>query len=260
MMDEGVPKYVAERIRRDAPGDCSVVPGTTPVVAFGPAHTARVATLGLNPSRIEFEVRGVELDGQRRRFETLRSLGIERLADAGDDAVAAVYARCNSYFSGNPYRRWFDRLEEVLAGAGASYYDGTACHLDLSQWATDPTWGKLGPGARSRLVAQDADFLRQQLSSESIGLLLLNGRGVLNVYRDILGGTFSSGEHITPDTGASTWIHTGSVLGVPVVGWSVNLQSSFGVTKDLRRQLRERVAELASTALAGASTGGGYGG
>jgi hypothetical protein len=50
--------------------------------------------------------------------------------------------RCNSYFHGNPYS-WFARLEEVLQAIGASYYEDTACHLDLTQWATDPTWNGL---------------------------------------------------------------------------------------------------------------------
>jgi hypothetical protein len=70
-----VPKYVAARIRGGAPQNCNVLPGSTPVVAFGDPRSSPVATLGLNPSRIEFEEDGVELDGHLRRFETLRSLG-----------------------------------------------------------------------------------------------------------------------------------------------------------------------------------------
>jgi hypothetical protein len=41
----------------------------------------------------------------------------------------------------NPYRRWFDPLDQALRAAfGVSYYAGTACHLDLVQWATTPVW------------------------------------------------------------------------------------------------------------------------
>jgi hypothetical protein len=55
-----------------------------------------------------------------------------------------VVADCAAYFQRNPYRRWFDPLDELLrAGVGASFYDGTACHLDLVQWATDPVWGQM---------------------------------------------------------------------------------------------------------------------
>src|SRR5437867_10588548 len=34
-----------------------------------------------------------------------------------------------------------------------------ACHLDLSQWATDPTWKHLSRTARERLVRDDVGFL-----------------------------------------------------------------------------------------------------
>ena len=125
--DASVPSYVAARIRRAPPADCHVLPGSTPVVAFGDPRRSAVATLGLNPSRIEFEQRGVELDGPLRRFETLRSLGVERLDDAPDVAVVRVWQRCNAYFHGNPYG-WFKRLEAVLNAVDASYFgDGPRC-------------------------------------------------------------------------------------------------------------------------------------
>ena len=170
-----VPTYVARRIRRPKPEGCSVLLDSTPVVSFGDPSTACVATLGLNPSRIEFEVNGVELADGKRRFETLRSLEIDSLEDALAPTIGRVLARCNGYFSGNPYRRWFDQLEPILNAVGASYYDGTACHLDLSQWATDPTWNGLDGDQRRRLVDDGAPFLAEQLRNEPIQLLLLNG-------------------------------------------------------------------------------------
>jgi hypothetical protein len=70
-------------IRRSAPEGAYVVPGSTPVLAFGDARTARVATLGLNPSRIEFtDEAGVFLQGNRRRLTTHPSLAFSDLADA----------------------------------------------------------------------------------------------------------------------------------------------------------------------------------
>jgi hypothetical protein len=45
--------------------------------------------------------------------------------------------------------KWFDQMEEfVLTNTGYSYFDGTACHLDLIQWATDPVWS-------SELITKD---------------------------------------------------------------------------------------------------------
>lgn len=217
--------------------------GSTPVIAFGNPQSSTVATLGLNPSRIEFEERGVELDGRYRRFETLRSLGVSTLEDADDELVERVVERCNTYFHGNPYR-WFDRLEEMLNAVDASYFDDTACHLDLSQWATDPTWNGLPRSVQQRLVTNDAQFLRAQLEAEHVRLLLLNGRAVINAFqRELRGQLQQEPEDVTDRTVASK-LYTGRLDGVRVIGWSTNLQSSFGVTTVLRAKLAERVREL----------------
>jgi hypothetical protein len=239
-----IPPYIEERIRRAAPDGCFVLPHSTPVVAFGNPHLARVATLGLNPSRIEFEVKGVELEGAARRFETLGALGVKRLADAPQGAIERVWLRCNNYFHGNPYS-WFRRLEETLSAVGASYFDDTACHLDLTQWATDPTWNGLGRRVQERLVAEDADFLRQQLRAEPISLLLLNGRSVLTAFERVLGGHLRLVGSPVTDGGTTTKIYQADIEGVRVLGWSTNLQSSFGVTRVLRAKLAEQLATLA---------------
>jgi hypothetical protein len=180
-MSAPVPAYIEERIRRPYPSGCSVVEGSTPVVCFGDARTARVATLGLNPSDAEFLDRGGWLQDADRRFETLASLGLERLQDADDEQTQAVLDACHAYFYRNPYWRWFGKLEAVLnESLAASYRDGSAVHLDLVQWATRPVWSKIGdPAARRRLVEQDREFLRRQLALEHIGLVLMNGRTVM---------------------------------------------------------------------------------
>lgn len=242
---DGIPGYVAERIRQPPPASVRVVPGSTPVVAFGDPRRSQAATLGLNPSKREFFEKGRELDGRLRRFETLGSLELDRLDDAPDEAVERVWQRCNTYFRGNPYN-WFGRLEEVLNAVGASYFGDTACHLDLSQWATDPTWNGLRPEERSRLITDDVNFLRTQLRSEPIRLLLLNGRGVLSAFTSIVGGEVHREGAPVSDATVTCRVYIGSFESVHVIGWSTNLQSSFGVTTALRRKLAERVAELAA--------------
>ncbi len=73
-----VPTYIAARVRRPIPEGCSVIPGSTPVVSLGKAATARVATLGLNPSKREFaSEKGVWLVGDQRRLATYDSLGVD---------------------------------------------------------------------------------------------------------------------------------------------------------------------------------------
>src|SRR5437762_1451088 len=146
-----IPGYVEERIRKPIPDGCLIVRGSTPVVAFGDATKARVATIGLNPSNREFHSKqGSELDGEFRRFETHRSLCISNMERAGREKVKLVLAACNDYFRRNPYG-WFDDLQGILNAVGASYRKGTGCHLDLVQWATRRKWRKLRRRARERL-------------------------------------------------------------------------------------------------------------
>lgn len=245
-MELMIPDYVERRLRRLPSESSAVVPGSTPVVAFGNPAGARAATLGLNPSRQEFlDTHGKELDNHRRRFETLVSLGVPSLASASDDVISAVLSACNEYFQRNPYRAWFDQLDEILRATGASYYDGSACHLDLVQWATDPTWNGLSSVVRRRLLGEDSRFFLEQLRREKIELLLLNGSGVIRGVQRSLGRSLSEKSvPITVRTVTARFV-TGYIEGVKVVGWSTNIQSSFGVTKELRGRIAERVSELA---------------
>ncbi len=147
-----IPHYITRRIRQEPPLSC-VVEGSTPVIAFGDPWKSTAATLGLNPGRVEFlDNRGRLVDGEHRRLATLASLELDRLSAAKGSHVKTVVEDCAGYFQRAPYCAWFNRLEPLLNALGASYYDGKACHLDLVQWATDPTWGKL-PLNRPKPVA-----------------------------------------------------------------------------------------------------------
>lgn len=243
--DSAVPGYLLERVRRPIPPNAMVVPGSTPVIAFGNARRATVATLGLNPSRVEFLDRyGNEFSEAQRRLETHRSLGVAQLADAPDDTVARVIAGCDGYFQRNPYWRWFRPLEQLLERLGVSYAHGSACHLDLIQWATDPVWRKLAPQTRQSLIAADAVFLRQQLTQERIATLLLNGRSVIETFTGAYGQALKVVQTVQERSVSTTLVAGVALNGVVVVGWSVNLQSSFGVTRAFGERLRVEVASL----------------
>ena len=60
------------------------------------------------------------------------------------------------------------------SGAG-SYIDGSACHLDLVQWATKPAQGKLPAEVWNSLVQDDHEFLRWQLLTSNVSVVLMNG-------------------------------------------------------------------------------------
>jgi hypothetical protein len=243
-MEQGIPDYVEARIRQRPPQGINIVPGSTPVVAFGDFRTASVATLGLNPSSVEFlDHDRAELTDGKRRLETLGSLGVSDLETAPSDAVQKVFEACTQYFQphpyGNPYCRWFNALEAALKPLGVSYYNGTACHLDIVQWATYPTWGKLPRNHKRDLVKSDRSFLDRQLAHEHIRLLLVNGAGALNT----LGWTLTPTELIRGE-GKSPRLQllTGQPLPhLRVIGWNLNLQSSYGVTNDEKNILIDAV-------------------
>ena len=240
-----IPDYIEQRIRRPILADSCVVPGSTPVVAFGNARTATVATLGLNPSRLEFLDRnGHELIGNDRRLATHLSLGLSDLSDAPSSVVEQVLHDCIKYFSRNPYWQWFSHLERVLNDIGASYSDGSACHLDLVQWATDPTWSRLPRGLQDKLTDDDAGFFKQQLTNESIELLLVNGKSVIDQLRRKCDAKLKEVDGIQNH---NTRFVTGKVFDrICVVGWSTNLQSSFGVTAGWKTAIANRTAQLVS--------------
>jgi hypothetical protein len=237
--------YIVKRLRRPPP-TAYIVAGSTPVVSFGDASHAVVATLGLNPSRREFlNPNGCELTGTARRFETLASLGVSSLDSANEAILRRVVNACNGYFWANPYRRWFDQLEPVLQSVGASYYDGTACHLDLVQWATDPVWSRIPDRAiRDRLLTEDASFLHHQLRAGSFRLLLINGGGVARQFERMTDISLTPAGRVSGSSVESRISVGRLALGTRVVAWSVNLQSSFGVCNALREALAGRVGHL----------------
>lgn len=245
-MHDSLPDYIVCRVRRGAPLNCDVVPGSTPVLSFGNARFASTATLGLNPSRREFlDDNGAELTGSSRRLATLYSLGLEDLSRASEEAIRQVVEDCSAYFQRKPYQPWFDQLESVLRAAGASYYDLSACHLDLVQWATDPTWSRLPRSVREQLLVADGGFLLQQLRNEHIRLLLVNGMTPVRQLKRLASLTLVEQHPLSVCSYQPTRLFVGNLFDrILVVGWSTNLQSSFGVTNELRRRLAERVADI----------------
>ena len=72
---------------------------------------AQVATVGINPSNLEFmDEAGNELQGAARRFHTLTSLGLQSWGEADSRHLETIAHSCSAYFDRNPYDRWFKRL------------------------------------------------------------------------------------------------------------------------------------------------------
>lgn len=230
-----VPREVAARIRRNPETKHHVVEGSTPVPFFGNQPEAQLATVGINPSRIEFQTSRsrIELDGPSRRFETLKSLGINSNAEADDAQVAAIYERCIKYFDDTSvaYWDWFKRLEWIIQPlASVSYTNGSACHLDLVQWATDPVWsGIKDHEVRTNLAAKDLEFLLGQLAAPQLRIAYLNGAQVATV----LGSLIPIEDRRATFRDGTRWsFYKGHYEGTAIVGCSAFIQNAHIRTED----------------------------
>ena len=241
--------------------ETDIIDWGSPVPSFGDSQRARVATLGINPSNREFvNGSGEELDGPSRRFHTLNSLALNSWAEADARHLGLIIRTCREYFKRNPYDQWFKRLDELVVGASASFYDefSTACHLDLIPYATVQKWTSLKPGQRRKLLRSNGDALGQLLRDSSIEVLILNGRSVVEQFQAISSGYLEAMEmpewslprRVGPAVvGVSYEGKTDEVGGVDlgrevqVLGFNHNIQSSFGVTTKVIHAIRDWISE-----------------
>src|SRR5580700_4684530 len=91
--------YLLEKLLRLAPLGKCVIQWGSPIPSFGDLSTATIATVGLNPSNREFvDHRGNELEAARRRFHTLRSLGLSCWSQAQAEHLELIAESCRGYF------------------------------------------------------------------------------------------------------------------------------------------------------------------
>ena len=241
--------------------DAEVIPWSCPVPYFGDFSSPLVATLGINPSNREFiDKSGKELQGPYRRFPTLASLGLRSWCDADARHLNSILDTCGLYFFGNPYNSWFKRLDTVVGGANASYYDSShaACHFDLVPYATGRKWTELSEHQRSLLLSFTGDALGRLLSASPVRLLILNGSSVVRQFQSFTGCELHRQEvpawSLTrlsktkvPGVAYQGTIHSfaGHTLrnAILVLGYNHNLQSSFGVTTQVVHSIRDWIAQ-----------------
>ena len=240
-----------------APEHCgSIIPWSCPVPSFGNVMESTVATVGINPSNKEFvEDDNRELAGQQRRFHTLRSLGLNTWAEADAPHHDQIADACESYFATNPYDRWFRQLDYLISGTNFSYYSplSSACHLDLVPFATSSKWAMLPGKQRTTLLAIGGDALGYLIRDSPVRLLILNGRSVVTQFQQLADATLvarcmPTWELPRPQgAGVPGFAYQGAItrLGgiklkrrVLVLGFNHNIQSSFGVTRDVKASIR----------------------
>lgn len=229
-----VPEYLTRMALRHPPSDVGVVPGSTPVIAFGQLLSARAATLAINPSSVEFCKLGTAtiLDPTEKRLADLQFLGLTDHHELRQTHAEEVVKSCFTYFDRRPYR-WFDTLEEILLPAGLSYYDGTLCHLDIVQWATYPVWGKLPKKSQEELIRDGAGLLEEQLATERLDTIIVNGLAAWNrLVQSNVVQVLHKVSHLLPDKSTSITLQIGSGLGATFIGWTQHLQVMKATTVD----------------------------
>ncbi len=247
--------------------DTDVIPWASPVLSFGDPTKSSVATVGLNPSNREFvDENGRELSGKRRRFQTLKSLGIGAWAGLSSNQAELILTACIRYFGNNPYDGWFRRLDTVISGTDTSYYEphSAACHLDLIPFATGRKWSELTRRQRQDLLSISGDALARILQKSSIRLLILNGRSVVERFMDIAGINVSAFEmsawalprRSVSVSGYAYCATIETLSGIPLgrrvalLGYNHNIQSSFGVTTETIAAIRNWIGWYSRGALA----------
>jgi len=251
------------RLGRPSLEEASVIQWAAPVISFGDLSSSRVATLGLNPSNREFvNAQGQELVGNARRFHTLTSLGLDSWSQVEERHLDLILESCIGYFHGNPYDSWFKALERLFVDAGASYYGmfANACHLDLVPYATTTKWGALSSRQRSSLLRESGDVLGLLLRQSDVEVIVLNGQSVIENLKVIAECSFRKKPvqaWMLPrknSRGVEGFAYTGKVSRicgvdlereVSLLGYNHNIQSSFGVTSQVRQGIQKWISNSA---------------
>jgi hypothetical protein len=234
-------------LNEGAPVALGAIPWASPVVSFGNPAVSKVATLGLNPSNLEFVDRfGKQLLEPHNRFESLDSLRATSWNEVARLGMQRIWETCEDYFFRNPYDHWFKRLDRILTKTGASYYSrigDSACHLDLVPFATANKWSALPRDHRTKLIELGIPSLARTLSASDIRVLVLNGATVVREFSRLV-----AADNLAPQVEPSWTLQDGRVQGISyigyisevggiplrrellVLGFNHNIQSSFGVT------------------------------
>ncbi|WP_110971696.1 hypothetical protein [Pseudomonas huaxiensis] len=229
----------------------------SPIPVFGELKNSTIATLGLNPSNREFMTSdGTELIGRQRRFHSLNSLEINRWTEITEPHLEKIWKKCTNYFQNNPYDGWFKSLDILISGTNSSYYSPLfpACHLDLVPYATYRKWANLSSRQKSALLQVSGSALGELLRDSPIKTVVLNGRTVVDTLIRISDAAFevtsipqwslprSTGKMVA---GLAYRGCINSVSGIDlgrsieILGFNHNIQSSFGVTTEVRKSIQE---------------------
>jgi len=261
MRDELAFMTAFARLPAAGEAQAGVFPWACPVPYFGTLESATIATVGLNPSNLEFvDAQGTALRGPTSRFPTLEDLRLSSWALATPYHAQLVETACATYFNRNPYNRWFKPLDYLLSGMGASYYfpGQGACHLDLVPYATSGKWSELTVRQQAALAALSSDIIAHLIQQSALRTLVLNGRAVVRLFEAMAGLSLTCQpvgawalprRNGVPVPGLAYQGTITTLAGLPlgrsvrILGYNHNIQSSFGITSVFLKALREWITD-----------------
>lgn len=228
-LSQNLKSQILEYIKQPIPQNenMKIVEHSVPVPFFGNIERARVATISINPSNLEFEDKsGNLLQMPHKRFADRVFLSEKDTDTLSENHAKGVYESLCGYFRNKPYKTWFDRLEKnVEEILGGSYYDGTMVHLDIYPWATKKKWSKLR-AAEKKQALNKYDLLKKILRNKNFAYIYINGKAT----KEQLEKYFDKKIHETPvKISGQTWkIYEGELDdNTKLIGLSCNIQSSY---------------------------------
>lgn len=100
------------------------------------------------------------------------------------------------------------------------------------------------PDQKKILIEDGRSFLEYQLDSDSLKMILLNGRTVIDSFKEWSDVELNKTQFEIRQ-GRNIDIVTGMYKNrVRIIGWSLNIQSSFGVSKEDIEYLASKVQSL----------------
>jgi len=239
--------------------ECEVITWASPVIAFGDYKRSHIATVGLNPSNREFvDSKGLELIGYQKRFPTLSSLKLDSWTSLDASGFDLIEKSWSEYFQVNPYVGWFKDMDLIISGTNNSFFDiaSKACHLDLIPFATHKKWAHLTKDQQKKLLKISAGILKDVLINSDIKVMVLNGRSVVDNFQKMMDVRLNVHEvsewslKRNGDKRVKGIAYYGTLnniqniaLGreIKILGYNHNLQSSFGITNELRTSIKDWV-------------------
>ena len=233
-INQEIKKQILEYIKQPIPQNAAmpIVEKSIPVPFFGDIEKARIVTISLNPSNLEFENKWGLLSKSKKRFVDRDLLGVEDSSTLDETQANQVYDSLKNYFhNSNAYTDWFDKLEEFAGKIfHSSYYDGSMVNMDIYPWATQQKWKDLRSKDKNRAL-REYSLLKNILLNKDccFDYVFLNGKGVkkyletlgIKIKEELVTGTKTQSNH-------QRFIYHQTLENkVKLIGFSCYIQNSY---------------------------------